>query len=109
MTLALLFQNLVANALKFVPPERAPEIRISARIEQGFARIDVADNGIGIAPEDVARLFQPFQRLHPQHRFEGAGLGLALVRQLAELHRGRVELQSVPDRGSVFSVLLPLA
>jgi signal transduction histidine kinase len=109
VTLGLLFQNLVANALKFVPPGRTPEIRISARLAQGVACIEVADNGIGIAPEDIARLFQPFERLHPQHRFEGAGLGLALVRQLAELHGGRVEVRSTPDSGSVFSVLLPLA
>ena len=71
-------------------------------------RFSVADNGIGIAPEDLNRLFQPFKRLNPQHRFEGAGLGLALARQLAELHGGRIEVQSTPGSGSVFTVLLPL-
>ena len=108
VTLGLLFQNLVANALKFVPPERRPELRVSAQVAGGFARIAVADNGIGIAPEDLNRLFQPFKRLNPQHRFEGAGLGLALARQLAELHGGRIEVQSTPGSGSVFTVLLPL-
>lgn len=106
--LSLLFQNLLSNALKFVPPGRVPQVRVDARIDQGQARIRVADNGIGIEPQHVEQLFQPFRRLHLRSEFEGSGLGLTISRQIAEAHGGRIEVESVPGDGSVFTVVLPL-
>lgn len=106
--LALLFQNLLSNALKFVPAERAPAVRVTAHREDGMAVITVSDNGIGIEAEDLPKLFQPFQRLHLRKHFDGTGLGLALVRQVAVAHRGSVQIESKPGRGTRVSVRLPL-
>jgi len=107
--LSLLFQNLLSNALKFMPPGRAPEVSVSVRVAKGVATVTVADNGIGIAQEHVALLFQPFQRLHLRSEYEGVGLGLALSRQIAEAHGGSIQVCAQPGGGSRFSVRLPLA
>jgi two-component system sensor histidine kinase/response regulator len=107
--LSVMFQNLLANAIKFVPADRAPAVKVSVRMVDDMARITVSDNGIGIAPEHLSRLFQPFQRLHLRKEYEGTGLGLAISRQIAELHGGGIEVHADPDRGSCFSVTLPLA
>ncbi|HET9823567.1 MAG TPA: ATP-binding protein, partial [Burkholderiaceae bacterium] len=79
--LVLVFQNLLSNALKFVPPGRAPHVVVTARAEGTMVAVEVADNGIGIAAEDLPRLFKPFVRLNVRRRYPGTGLGLALVRQ----------------------------
>jgi signal transduction histidine kinase len=107
--LSLLFQNLLSNALKFVPPERRPHVRVWARIERGMACITVGDNGIGMSEDELTRLFQPFQRLHPRRSYEGTGLGLSLAQQVAQHHGGSIGVSSVPGEGSNFEVRLPLA
>jgi signal transduction histidine kinase len=107
--LSLLFQNLLSNALKFMPPGRKPEVSVSAHLTKDHAIITVGDNGIGIAEEHLALLFQPFQRLHLRSEYEGAGLGLALSRQIAEAHGGTIQVCTQPGAGSRFSVRLPLA
>lgn len=107
--LSLLFQNLLSNALKFMPPGRTPEVSVSAYVANGQAIITVSDNGIGIAEKHLALLFQPFQRLHLRSEYEGAGLGLALSRQIAEAHGGSIQVCTQPGQGSRFSVRLPLA
>jgi signal transduction histidine kinase len=111
--LSLLFQNLLANALKFMPAGRAPRITISADTVPGpaggFVRVTVADNGIGIAAQDLGKLFQPFQRLHPRRDYEGNGLGLSLCQHIVRLHGGHISARSVPGEGSQFVVQLPLA
>lgn len=107
--LSLLFQNLLANALKFVPPGRQPVVIVRAERLAGGHVISVADNGIGIAEADIPRLFKPFSRLHPQRLYEGTGLGLSLCQQIAKAHGGRVELHATPGQGSCFSVFLPLS
>ena len=107
--LSLLFQNLLANALKFHPADRRPEVLVHAQVAQGVARISVSDNGIGIAPEHRPLLFQPFQRLHRRNEYEGTGLGLALARQIAEAHGGSIGVDSLPGQGATFTVTLPLA
>jgi signal transduction histidine kinase len=106
--LSLLFQNLLANALKFVPPGRAPQVRVHAALGQRAVVITVLDNGIGIDAADLPKLFRPFQRLHLQRQYEGTGLGLALCRQVADAHGGRIQVESVPGEGSRFHVRLPL-
>lgn len=107
--LTLLFQNLVSNALKFVPPERTPEVQVSAREEEGRVVVTVADNGIGIAAQDQAKLFAPFKRLHARRKFEGTGLGLAICRRIATALGGSIAIESEPGVGSRFVVTLPRA
>ncbi|KAA5604779.1 hypothetical protein F1188_14290 [Roseospira marina] len=104
--LALLMQNLIGNAIKYHHPDRSPDIRINAVPEGTRWRIDVADNGIGIPQEFHDRVFGVFQRLHGPDTFEGTGIGLALVKRIAENHGSRVTLRSDGRSGSVFSFSL---
>lgn len=107
MLLAVLLQNLVANAIKFVPPERTPAVRVGAARDAAGLRLTVADNGIGIEAARIAELGTPFRRLHARRKYEGTGLGLAICKRIAEQHGGRIEIESVPGEGSRFSVVLP--
>jgi two-component system sensor histidine kinase/response regulator len=106
--LTLLFQNLLSNALKFMPQGRVPQVDISAQVADGLAAITVRDNGIGIAAQGIEKLFQPFARLNLRREFQGSGLGLALCRQIAEAHGGSIAVQSELGVGSSFEVRLPL-
>ena len=101
--------NLLSNAIKF-SPERT-EIRVQTRLNEFGDEVVVAvtDQGIGIAAEDRERIFDPFVRLPSPVAVEGTGLGLALARRLAELHGGRLWVESVPGSGSTFSFSLPVA
>ncbi len=107
--LSLLFQNLMGNALKFVPPGRVPRITVTAESVNGHVCVTVADNGIGIETQEMGKLFQPFQRLHLRREYEGNGLGLSLCQQIAHIHGGHISLSSVPGEGTRFVVKLPLA
>ncbi len=100
------FQNLISNAIKYRRPGVAPEVHISARPEDGAWVFSVSDNGVGIAPEHRDKIFQVFRRLHGQE-IPGSGIGLALVRKVAEAHGGEVWVESEEGRGSVFSLRLP--
>ena len=106
--LGQILRNLVSNALKFT--ERG-EVRVSARPSSDGAAvaIEVADTGIGIAPEDHERIFHEFGQVdsHVQRRVKGTGLGLALSRRLAELLGGSLSVRSAPGSGSVFTLVLP--
>ncbi len=100
--------NLVGNAVKFTPDHGAVSIsaeRIGSRI-----RIGVADNGIGIAKEDMAGLGQPFAQVHNEYtrQFDGLGLGLSLVKGLVALHGGSMEMSSAPGEGTTVEISLPI-
>jgi protein-histidine pros-kinase len=100
--------NYLSNAIKFTPEGGTIDIRI---LPEGSAlfRIDVEDTGVGIAANDVGKLFVEFQQLDGSaaKKYQGTGLGLALTKRLAEAHGGRVAVRSTPGEGSTFSVVLP--
>jgi PAS domain S-box-containing protein len=108
--LVQLFQNLVGNSIKF-RRESSPIVRISAApaAESGFAQFTVADNGIGIEPEYVERVFRIFQRLHERGKYPGTGIGLAIVKKVIEHHGGRIWIESTPGHGAQFHFTLPLS
>lgn len=101
------FSNLLDNAVKFVEPGRLPEVLVRAETRNGVARLWFEDNGIGIPETFWPRLFQMFQRANKS--FEGTGIGLALVRKVAERMGGRVGMESALDIGSRFWIELRLA
>jgi len=107
--LGLLFQNLIANALKYSREDGA-EVRLEGRVEDdGVALIEVADNGIGFDMTFAQKIFEPFARLHTREQYTGTGIGLAICQQAAERMGGRIDVRSAPGEGSVFTVRLPAA
>jgi signal transduction histidine kinase len=100
--------NLLANAVKFTPD--GGQVQVKASREADCIQVSVRDTGVGIAPEDQARIFEAFQQVdrniaQPQ---EGTGLGLTLSRQFVQLHGGRLWLESAPGKGSTFHFTLPV-
>lgn len=104
--LGQLFRNLVENGTKF-QRSTEPQVHISCRREDGGWRIGVSDNGIGIAPGDLQRIFEPFRRLHARDEFPGTGLGLSICRKVVELHGGTLRVESTVGEGTTFKVRLP--
>jgi signal transduction histidine kinase len=100
------FQNLIANSVKF-RGEAPPEIRISARREDGDWIFSIRDNGIGIEPGHEDRIFGMFQRFHDRDRYPGAGIGLAICKRVVEAGGGRIWVESAPGRGTTFRFALP--
>jgi signal transduction histidine kinase len=95
--------NLIGNAVRHSPPGTA--ITVSFRNSGGSARVHVADEGPGIAPEQQAKIFEPYETSAPAG--EGIGLGLAIARRLARSMGGDIELESAPGQGSRFTLVLP--
>ncbi|MER5973834.1 ATP-binding protein [Streptomyces sp. NPDC002055] len=106
--LAMLWQNLVGNALKFRDPDRPPVVRISceSEAESGW-RFTVEDNGIGIPEEFADKVFVIFQRLHGRDTYGGTGIGLALCKKIVEHHGGRIWVDTGGDVGTRICFTLP--
>jgi signal transduction histidine kinase len=100
--------NLIANAIKYSPVKT--EITVEARDSSGGLLVEVSDHGYGISADALPHIFEKFYRVPSAEDTDvpGTGLGLALVREIVELHGGRVTVRSEPEVGSTFSVRLPL-
>ncbi|HMJ55924.1 MAG TPA: PAS domain S-box protein [Polyangiaceae bacterium] len=100
--------NYLSNAIKFTENGGNVSVHVSAAGSKHF-RIDVVDSGVGIAPENLGRLFVEFQQLDGStaKKYQGTGLGLALTKRIVDAQGGRVEVQSTPGQGSTFSAILP--
>jgi len=103
-----LFTNLVGNAIKYNRENGSVTIR--GEVEGSFVRYDVKDTGIGISPEHLPRIFDDFYRADDERtkKISGTGLGLTIAKKIVNSHFGRIEVASEPEKGSVFSVFLPL-
>jgi PAS domain S-box-containing protein len=104
--LAQLFQNLIGNAMKFVA-DGPPHIEVTAEQEGAGWHFSVSDNGIGIDPAHVERIFTVFQRLHGRGEYPGSGIGLAICKRIVERHGGRIWVESAPGEGSTFHFTIP--
>ena len=103
--LARVIQNLLVNAVRHTPADGS--VRIEARHSADALEVAVADTGEGIAPQDLARVFDPFFRADPARQGAGAGLGLALAKRIVEALGGEISAQSEPSHGARFAVTLP--
>lgn len=104
-----LLENLLSNALKFHRPDKPPVVEISSEyIDANYCQITVKDNGIGIKPEYQEKIYDAFVRLNSQSAYPGTGIGLTICRKIVERHEGTIQLESVPDQGSTFTVKLPI-
>jgi light-regulated signal transduction histidine kinase (bacteriophytochrome) len=116
-----LFQNLIANALKFHKPGEPPLVRISAeeliatdrsvpgaKPRDRLCRVTVQDSGIGFDLKYAEQIFAVFQRLHTKTEYEGTGIGLAVCRKITDRHGGLIVAQSTEGHGAIFTITLPV-
>lgn len=112
MLLAMLWQNLVGNAVKFRHPDRTPHVRVTCEEDPehpGEWLFGVTDNGIGIPAEFTEKVFVIFQRLHSRDSYGGTGIGLALCKKIVENHGGRIWVDQAPEEGTRLRLTLPVA
>ncbi|MFK7854918.1 MAG: ATP-binding protein [Granulosicoccus sp.] len=109
MQVRALFQNLIGNAMKFCVKERGPVVAITSTFNESTGQhcIEVKDNGIGIAPENQASIFQLFTRLHLYEDYAGTGIGLALCYRVMKNHHGGISVSSNGCDGSIFTLNFP--
>jgi two-component system phosphate regulon sensor histidine kinase PhoR len=103
-----IFNNLISNAVNYSPD--GGKVRVTARGLGEYLEIKVEDTGVGISPDELPKIFDKFYRVkHPKTRkVTGTGLGLAIVKGAIEAHHGTIDVESVPDKGTTFRVLLPV-
>ena len=102
-----LLQNLLHNAWKYTEHTAAASIRVERKVIEGDTHYCVSDNGAGFDMTRAGKLFQPFQRLHMPHEFEGLGVGLATARRIVQRHGGEMRAEGSPGQGACFSFTLP--
>jgi light-regulated signal transduction histidine kinase (bacteriophytochrome) len=107
IALSTIFQNLIANALKYQPKENTPKIEISHSENKTEWIFEIKDNGIGIEKEYLSVIFSPFKRLHNQSEYSGSGLGLTACKKILEKNRGTIWVKSKKNKGSIFTFTLP--
>ena len=113
-----LFQNLLANALKFHQQDQAPQVAIrcqaglttglppALRPDRSYIRLEFRDQGIGFEQAEAGRIFQLLERLHGRSEYEGSGIGLAICKKIVENHQGIISAESAPGQGACFTVWL---
>jgi len=99
--LVQLIQNLISNALKFTNTNK-PRIDIRCAIEKGHPIFSISDNGIGIAENDLGKVFEIFRRLRTKKEYPGTGIGLAICKKIVDRHSGRIWPESTPGQGTTF-------
>lgn len=102
--LAQVITNLVTNAINYTPPEGSVTVRVECPPDEDMVTVHVSDTGVGIAPEHLPYIFQPFYRV--VSHVEGTGLGLSIARQIVTMHGGELNVSSRPGQGSTFSLRL---
>jgi light-regulated signal transduction histidine kinase (bacteriophytochrome) len=102
-----LLQNLLHNAWKYTASTPQAHIRVFTRELDGQTHFCVSDNGAGFDMARAEKLFQPFQRLHQPHEFEGLGIGLATVQRIVQRHGGLLHAEAAPGHGATFCFTLP--
>ena len=105
-SLIMILQNLIGNAIKYHGPNQ-PKIHISVKKEKNQNIISVKDNGIGIKPEHLKRIFKVFQRLHRQEEYPGTGIGLAIAQKIVQQHGGKIWVESEYGKGTTFHFSIP--
>jgi light-regulated signal transduction histidine kinase (bacteriophytochrome) len=103
----VLMENLIGNAVKYKRADVPLELSVSAQREGDEWIVSVADNGIGVEPEYLDRIFALFQRLHPRSQYPGTGIGLALAKKIVEVHGGRIWAESAPGEGTTVRFTIP--
>jgi signal transduction histidine kinase len=106
--IAMLWQNLIGNAIKFTRPGETPAVSITAHAEGDEWSICVQDNGIGISQEFAEKVFVIFQRLHARDEYSGTGIGLSLCKKIVEYHGGRIWLDTTYTEGARFCFTFPI-
>ncbi|MEE9376899.1 MAG: PAS domain S-box protein [Candidatus Lokiarchaeia archaeon] len=105
--LTQLFQNLISNAIKFHRKGIPPNVHITGEVKKNKWIFSVQDNGIGIEKENFNRIFVIFQRLHKRNEYSGTGIGLAICKKIIQRHRGKIWVDSDPNKGSTFYFSIP--
>jgi len=104
--IAQAISNLVSNAIKYSPG--GGEVKVSMGLQDGEAWIDVSDQGIGVAAQDIPQLFEPFSRPYRERKIKGTGLGLYITKGIVDAHGGRIWVDGQEGKGSTFHIALPL-
>jgi light-regulated signal transduction histidine kinase (bacteriophytochrome) len=107
--LTQVFQNLLANAIKCCPGDRSPHVQVSAAEQDDAWLFEVTDDGIGMEPQYLDKIFNMVQRLHSRSEYPGTGVGLAICRKIIVRHGGDIWVESQPGSGSAFYFTLPKA
>jgi len=102
-----LFQNLIGNAIKYRSQE-SPKIHISAKKEKNQYLFCIKDNGIGMSPKHLKKIFTIFQRLHTKEEYEGTGIGLAIAQKIVHQHSGQIWAESELEKGSTIYFTIPI-
>ncbi|HPF94874.1 MAG TPA: HAMP domain-containing sensor histidine kinase, partial [Tenuifilaceae bacterium] len=106
--LEIIFNNLISNAVKY--NVEGGEVRCSLKVKDAEVLIEISDTGVGIAQEDLPKLFREFSRIKTSKTKEitGSGLGLSIVKRIVDLYKGSVDIDSEPGKGTTFRVILPI-
>ncbi len=102
-----LFQNIIGNAIKYRSQE-TPKIHVSATKEENYYLFSIKDNGMGISPDHLERIFTIFQRLHTHEEYEGTGIGLAIAQKIVHQQGGQIWVESETGKGSTFYFTIPI-